>query len=551
MPSEKIGGISLYTPYKKWIREIIEAKSEPIKKLEKEQNRIDEASRDLKKITSKLYKLRFMASDLSLASTFYEENVQNSNPQVADVAVKSKRLEGTFTIDVRTLASPHKIMSDALPVGKPVGVGGEITIKVGDKQEKVQISKSDDIDLIVSKFNATGLVDAYRIDKYIVLQSKETGSSGKIAVSGEAASKLGFIESSFVEKAGTKKWSHNFSSSRSFKLTFEALAPGKYTVFVNGRKFREYDLPSKESVDEKPSFSPTDISLSIDGATSVKVESDTGTIGEVKVQMPDVIKNEIARPQDAVFYLNGVKIVRSSNENIKDVVPGMVINLRSPGRTILSIQKSPTGGKEAIVQFVKAYNDLLKSIYDYENKYGSDLALEMLSTRLRSIVLGRYETEYGEAIFPMFGISTGKPGSSWDEVKFGFLYVDEKKLQKALETDFQKFLEFLGYDKDGDGIKDTGMAVSLKKYLDSVVGPDGIMSAKQDALANRKKTLQDEIAMRKERLEREKERLVAEFSKLEQVMADYENQKRYISSFGIIKGGSSSSMFKNEEEESK
>ncbi len=544
MPSDRIGGISLYTPYKKWIKEIMEAKSEPIKKLEKEEKEIDEASSALKDITSKLYKLRFVASDLTLSSNFYEEKTQNSNPSVADVVVKNKRIQGDFSLEVKSLASPHKILSDALPVSKPAGVSGQIQIEVGGNSSTVSISENDNIDMIVSKFNATGIVKAYRIDRYIVLESKKTGSEGRIKISGEAARRLGFIESSFTQDVNLDKWSHTFSGKRNVRFSFQALSPGHYKVVADGRVVSSFTLTR----DENGNFSPVVKTLNIRGVRDLAVESDTGEIGEVRVELPPTVKNEIAKPSNAVFILNGVRVERSSNEDIKDVIPGMVITLKGVGRTVISVQRTPTGGKDLLLDFVKTYNDLLKSIYDYENKYGSDLTLEMMRNRMRSIVLGRYQTEYGEAIFPMFGISTGKPGSSWDEVKFGFLYVDEKKLKKALEVDFQKFVQFLGYDKNGDGIKDTGMAVALKSYLDSVVGPRGLVKAKEEALSTRRKTIQDEIAMRKERLEREKERLESEFSKLERVMAEFEQQKQYISSFGIIKNGGGSSLFKNNEE---
>ena len=67
----------------------------------------------------------------------------------------------------------------------------------------------------------------------------------------------------------------------------------------------------------------------------------------------------------------------------------------------------------------------------------------------------------------------------------GYLEIDEKKLDSALDENLDQIKNLFGYDADGDLIIDSGIAYALDKQLTSWVQTGGIIANKNSALATK------------------------------------------------------------------
>ncbi len=68
------------------------------------------------------------------------------------------------------------------------------------------------------------------------------------------------------------------------------------------------------------------------------------------------VANELLGAQNAEFLLNGALITRSSNTGLTDVLQGVTLNLYGAGTSTLTIGKDTEAVKNAISEFVDAYN---------------------------------------------------------------------------------------------------------------------------------------------------------------------------------------------------
>lgn len=91
------------------------------------------------------------------------------------------------------------------------------------------------------------------------------------------------------------------------------------------------------------------------------------TIGKLEIlSQPEWVgaepANTISEAKDAVFKIDGIEIKRESNDNINDVLESISFNLHKTTEEPITFEIEPETdkGKELIVDFVNAYNELMK-----------------------------------------------------------------------------------------------------------------------------------------------------------------------------------------------
>ncbi|GHV84385.1 hypothetical protein AGMMS50212_17250 [Spirochaetia bacterium] len=86
-----------------------------------------------------------------------------------------------------------------------------------------------------------------------------------------------------------------------------------------------------------------------------------------------------------------------------------------------------------------------------------------------------------------FGISTdARRSGSYDPAKLrGYLEIDEKALDEALQTRMTALQQIFGRDSDGDLIIDTGLAYSLDNTVRPYVELGGIIAGKTGTIDSR------------------------------------------------------------------
>lgn len=230
-----------------------------------------------------------------------------------------------------------------------------------------------------------------------------------------------------------------------------------------------------------------------------------------------------AEARDAVFRVNGLELTASSN-TVDDVIPGLTLTLRAvtEGDSAVAVTVEPDRGglRSKLDDFVKAYNGLI----DNMNASGmvspaggsagplvGDATLRSLQSRLSGAMSNRIDTGAEDASFSMLldiGFSTNVAGK---------ISIDSAKLDAALDLDDQGVESLV-----------SAFGVAIGSTLASFSGDDGVLDSRTDALNAQIKKLTTEREALDRRMEHVEERLRAQFSALDTMLAQFQSTSTYL-----------------------
>ena len=258
-----------------------------------------------------------------------------------------------------------------------------------------------------------------------------------------------------------------------------------------------------------------------EGATSIIVDNkNTGKQIQIEgVAAYDISANLGYKPlhpvsvaQNAKFRYEGIPMNRPTNE-IDDVVPHVKLELHSPtDRTAdISIKNDTESAKDALITFVGNYNQLMAELnivtqnkpeivdeleYFSEDEsekakerlgvFQSEFTLKNSKSSLQQIITNSYMPEENATIktLAQIGIAskTGtSTGTSAAQMR-GYMEIDEKKLDEALEKNLAEIKNLFGYDTNDDKIIDAGIAYKMDQTLLAYVQTGGILAMKNTAI---------------------------------------------------------------------
>jgi flagellar hook-associated protein 2 len=224
-------------------------------------------------------------------------------------------------------------------------------------------------------------------------------------------------------------------------------------------------------------------------------------------------KNAVTTAQDAVLTMDGREVKRPTNY-VADLIPGVTVYLRSPldKPLKLNIEAVREGVKNAIISLVGNYNRVMAEINiltrrdervieelsyfeepereELRKRLGvflGDSTLLQYRSSLQRIASAPYPTslERELALLPQIGIGTdvkGSFGTGYDPARLrGYLEIDEKVLDAALETKMSAVRELFGFDSDGDLLVDTGVAHAMETISKPYIESGGIITLKTSA----------------------------------------------------------------------
>ncbi|WP_321991912.1 flagellar filament capping protein FliD [Marispirochaeta aestuarii] len=272
-------------------------------------------------------------------------------------------------------------------------------------------------------------------------------------------------------------------------------------------------------------------------------------------------KNPVATASDAVIAVDGIEVIRESNE-IDDVIQGVTLDLRRPGDQAIDLEITPDRktAKDSIIEFVGYYNQLISQINIYTSRdetvvneldylsddereqaleklglFQGETSLTQMKNRLQRIMMDPYTTRSGSelALLAQIGISTNsRTGGALRASRLrGYLEIDEASLDKALESRLESVKDLFGYDSDGDLIVDQGAAVSIDNYIRPYVQTGGIIAYKTSAIDGQIDRTNREIVNLERSLERKEQQLRREYGMMEGALQQLEDNSRSLESF--------------------
>jgi len=306
----------------------------------------------------------------------------------------------------------------------------------------------------------------------------------------------------------------------------------------------------------------TIVSLNIENSNTHRAVS----VGNVEILDPTSTSgglrplNAVATARDAIISMEGIEIVRSSN-NISDLIPGVTLNVRGVSERPVEIRIAADveAVKEAIISFVGNYNRLMAEINILTRRddrlideltyltadertamrerlgaFSGDTTLNTFRSNLLRTVTAPYPTslERELALLAQIGISTNASRSSgYDPARLrGYLEINERELDAALETRIPVIKELFANDTTGDLLADTGVAFNVDMLVRPFVETGGIISLKTSTIDSRISrderriaNLDRQLAAREQELRIQYARMEAAYARMEQMSNSLDN----------------------------
>ncbi len=254
-------------------------------------------------------------------------------------------------------------------------------------------------------------------------------------------------------------------------------------------------------------------------------------------------ENKIA--QDAIIEVDGVRIRRSVNTGLTNILPGASIDLKATttGAVDVSVKADEAKVISQIKKWVGAYNTMVTYLRqnmrvanvtkipspvegsrqrnrDQGGFFATDSTARQLLSQGQAVVASAYPKKTaGFPVLADIGISTGRIGARWEEIRSGLLQLEDDKLQQALTQNISGVQYLFGADTNNDLRLDNGVAYKMDQVLRPYnQAPKGLIGVRIQLLKNKIASNKEHIGKRELMLERKKEKLRFRFSRMEQAV---------------------------------
>jgi flagellar hook-associated protein 2 len=247
---------------------------------------------------------------------------------------------------------------------------------------------------------------------------------------------------------------------------------------------------------------------------------------------------------NAKFTVDGGAVQQSKSNVVQSAIPGLQLTLKATGTTSVTVG-SPAPDNSAVKAKVQGFVDQYNSTVDFirselaekrvpnattdaDARKGSlfaDTQLTGLLSQLRGIVSDK--TGVGGAVKSLadLGVSTGtgSGGAASADAIAGKLTLDGTKLDDLLDTNRLDVKSFL---------TDTtqGISAKLNKLLDPVAKvTSGLIDVRAKQAGDEATGIEDQITLMEDRLTQKSDRLRAQFTAMEQALAQSQSQGSWLS----------------------
>jgi len=347
-------------------------------------------------------------------------------------------------------------------------------------------------------------------------------------------------------------------------LTFSDGTSAKLPAINDSSSFtaRQYNL-------SETARGKTIVSLNVENNNTHREVS----VGKVEILDPNSTSgglkplNAVSNSRDAIITMEGIEIIRPKN-NIDDLIPGVTLNVK--GVSERPVELKVTGNveavKESIIAFVGNYNRLMAEInvltrrddkvideLSYLSKdeteamkerlgvFAGDTTLTTFRSNLQRTVTAPYPTslERDLTLLAQIGISTNASrNSGYDPSRLrGYLEIDEKVLDAALETKIPAIKELFGNDTSGDLLADTGVAFNTDALLRPFIDTGGIIALKTNTIDSRINQDERRMANLDRQLAAKEQELRMQYAKMESAYARMEQMSTSLDNFSRQNSG--------------
>lgn len=273
---------------------------------------------------------------------------------------------------------------------------------------------------------------------------------------------------------------------------------------------------------------------------------DTGTQSAMNISVSGNLSSSLGSfteqvaAKDASFTLNGMSVTSQSN-TVTTAISGVTLNLKAASATgssaeSLTISSDVTSTKQAIQNWVTAYNNVLSTIKTQTN-YTAPTSAEQSSGSQSSsngALVGdsTVRTIQRQLQSLMTNLQSGSGslhtmadlGITQDPTNDGKLLVDDTKLTNALKTSSSSVTTFF----TGDG-STTGFATQAGNYLSRTLdSSDGLIKSAQASIKTSQATVTKQLTSIQDSIDATMNRYKTQFTQLNTLLASLSSTSSYL-----------------------
>lgn len=269
----------------------------------------------------------------------------------------------------------------------------------------------------------------------------------------------------------------------------------------------------------------------------------------------------VTKAHDATIKYEGITIQRPSN-TIDDVVPDVTLKLsdKTDKTATITIKGDAESAKDALITFVGQYNQTVAELNVLtQNKqeliseltylsdsdkdalseklgiFQGDFTLTNIKNSMQSIITASYASDENTtfSLLSQLGISTNATGSTGYNASRlrGYLEIDERTLDRVLESNMEDLRRLFGRDTDGDLIVDSGIGYRLDQQLTAYTQSNGILTTKANTLNSQISASEQRISRLETQLDARERQLRQQFGQMESAVNSLESQQTAIDNF--------------------
>ena len=563
-----LSGLASGFDWRTLVNQLADVERSPQKRLRAEQGTLFNRNNAFGSIKTQLSVLKNRTDNLSSNDVLQARKATVSDSTILSATASAGTASGTYAFNVTQLATASKT-AGALGVGAnlysstnvssgtlaskgfnpPISAG---TITVDGKQITIDPTVDtlkdvfDRIDAATTS-NIKGSYDATTD----TITLKRLGGGGASLVVGSATDTSNFLSVARLSNNGTNELVSasslgsvtpaNALSSANFQTTVSDGGAGTGEFKINGVSIAfNASSDSVQNLMDRINASAAGVNMSYDRINDQFTLTNKVT-GNLGVAVEDVTGNFLAAAglvtgssfiagNDALFTINGGSELSSHSNSLTEEttgIDGVSIALLKTGTSTLSLASDTSAIKGAIKNFIEDYNRAQSTI-DSLTSSSTDSAGKVT----RSTLAG--DTDANEIASKLRAISynqaTGLTGTLNSLAKIGIdtngdsdqlTLNDETALDDAIANHLSE-LKNLFNDPD------KGIATQLNAYLEKMIGDDGAVITKQDALTKQSSEIDIQVTDLEKRVQSNRQRLIDSFVQMETAQQTINQQLKFL-----------------------
>jgi len=402
--------------------------------------------------------------------------------------------------------------------------------------DNAQISAYGSISSQISSFQSSiaGLISANTTKA----TTASSSSTGVLSVSNDGSALAGEYKITNVTLASPQVITSNIDTSAFTSINSSIGSTGSISILGNTITPTTYTVAGIVEAINNANISGVSATMTNLGTTAapdyqIRIVNTSDTSAAITLSGGNDFSGLAFTTADAVagsVTINGNTVNRSTN-TIKDLIPGLTINLVGTGNSTITVTQDSSALSTKISAFVTAFNTLDKSLKDISSY---DAAGKKVATLYGDAAINSLRREIRSIITSTLGVNATTSYNRLSQVGVNFksdgtLSLDSTALNTAISANFNKVAKlFSGTGNSSDSKTLQGFAYQLNTTLTTATGIDGLITNRKSSLQSEIRRLQAKADQEQLRLDNLQQMYKKQYTALDRTVASLNSMASYL-----------------------